>query len=141
MKIYGWNDKFDFGKYKGLILKDVYETSPNYIHWCLSKVEWFCLTEDAFENLSIVKQYTEASGRFAILGNSIYKKRMDELQPFFDLLLQQHTEKTEKLHSQNSRSQDFFNYDYREESYDNWLEEAAGTDDPETMNDVYWNLD
>lgn len=141
MKIYGWNDKFDFGKFKDLILKDVYKISPNYIHWCLSKVEWFCLTEDAFQNLPIVKQYTEASGRFAILGDSIYKKRMDELQPFFDLLLQQHTEKTEILHSQESRSQDFFNYDYREESYDNWLADAAGTDDPETMNDVYWNLD
>ena len=24
---------------------------------------------------------------------------------------------------------------------DDWLKDAAGTDDPETMNDVYWNLD
>jgi hypothetical protein len=24
---------------------------------------------------------------------------------------------------------------------DNWLRDAAGTNDPETMNDVYWNLD
>lgn len=30
-----------------------------------------------------------------------------------------------------------------EEYYDrsNWLMDAAGTDDPEVMNDVYWNLD
>jgi len=40
-------------------------------------------------------------------------------------------------HWDNDR--DYDNYDY----YDNydWLAEAAGTDDPEVMNDVYWNLD
>jgi hypothetical protein len=32
------------------------------------------------------------------------------------------------------------NYDYDYYSR-NWLAEAAGTSDPETMNDVYWNLD
>ena len=31
-----------------------------------------------------------------------------------------------------------YGYDYYSR---NWLAEAAGTDDPETMNDVYWNLD
>ncbi len=32
---------------------------------------------------------------------------------------------------------------FYEDRYDenNWLEDAAGTNDPETMNDVYWNLD
>ncbi|WP_158838314.1 hypothetical protein [Polaribacter sp. L3A8] len=30
------------------------------------------------------------------------------------------------------------NYKYNES---NWLEDAAGTDNPEVMNDVYWNLD
>lgn len=30
------------------------------------------------------------------------------------------------------------NYKYNES---NWLEDAAGTDNPEIMNDVYWNLD
>ena len=32
---------------------------------------------------------------------------------------------------------------YHEDNYNenNWLEDAAGTNDPETMNDVYWNLD
>jgi len=38
---------------------------------------------------------------------------------------------------------DTFDYDYSDYSYDsdNWLRDAAGTDDPEVMNDVYWNLD
>lgn len=32
--------------------------------------------------------------------------------------------------------------DYMESANDdNWLRNAAGTDDPETMNDVYWNID
>ena len=50
-----------------------------------------------------------------------------------------------KLKSQNINFPDFppkKNY-YNDDSYDNndWLIDAAGTDDPETMNDVYWNLD
>lgn len=38
---------------------------------------------------------------------------------------------------------DSFHYDHSDYSYDsdNWLRDAAGTDDPEVMNDVYWNLD
>jgi len=35
-------------------------------------------------------------------------------------------------------------YDYNYDDYydsSNWLADAAGTDDPEVMNDVYWNLD
>ena len=37
-------------------------------------------------------------------------------------------------HWDNDRDYDYYdNYD--------WLAEAAGTDDPEVMNDVYWNLD
>lgn len=40
---------------------------------------------------------------------------------------------------------DFDNYQYQDKDYyydpDDWLRDAAGTDDPEVMNDVYWNLD
>ncbi|MEY8867924.1 hypothetical protein AB9K24_00355 [Meridianimaribacter flavus] len=40
---------------------------------------------------------------------------------------------------------DFDNYQYQHDDYyydpDDWLRDAAGTDDPEVMNDVYWNLD
>lgn len=39
--------------------------------------------------------------------------------------------------------EDYDNYDDRDYYYNSndWLIDAAGTDDPETMNDVYWNLD
>ena len=36
------------------------------------------------------------------------------------------------------------NYDNHNQKFydsDNWLKNTSGTDDPETMNDVYWNLD
>ncbi|MDV7187951.1 hypothetical protein R3X25_11720 [Lutibacter sp. TH_r2] len=37
---------------------------------------------------------------------------------------------------------DYVDYDYNDRYNDNnWLIDASGTDDPETMNDVYWNLD
>lgn len=36
-----------------------------------------------------------------------------------------------------------FNVSYESDPYDysNWLEDISGSDDPEIMNDVYWNLD
>jgi hypothetical protein len=39
--------------------------------------------------------------------------------------------------------QDNNDYDYNYNAYNssNWLADSAGTDDPEVMNDVYWNLD
>lgn len=43
---------------------------------------------------------------------------------------------TPKIKKSSFSSND--DYDYYSQ---NWLAEAAGTDDPETMNDVYWNLD
>lgn len=46
----------------------------------------------------------------------------------------------EDLQSKFSNSYASNNYDYEYYS-ENWLSEAAGTSDPETMNDVYWNLD
>ena len=62
------------------------------------------------------------------------------------------TEIKNKIKSQNIdfeelntkyKQRDFKKNNYLEDSYNesNWLEDAAGTNDPETMNDVYWNLD
>ena len=62
------------------------------------------------------------------------------------------TEIKNKIKSQNIefeelntkyQEKDFQENIYREDRYNesNWLEDAAGTNDPETMNDVYWNLD
>ena len=36
--------------------------------------------------------------------------------------------------------EDYQSYPWYQEDY-NWLIGAAGTDDPEVMNDVYWNMD
>jgi hypothetical protein len=62
------------------------------------------------------------------------------------------TEIKNKIKSQNIEfeelntkyeAREFQENHFYEDRYDenNWLAEAAGTDDPETMNDVYWNLD
>lgn len=40
----------------------------------------------------------------------------------------------------DSYYEDYQNYPWYQEDY-NWLIGAAGTDDPEVMNDVYWNID
>ena len=35
----------------------------------------------------------------------------------------------------------YYNHNQKFYDSDNWLKDTSGTDDPETMNDVYWNLD
>ena len=72
-------------------------------------------------------------------GRNVEEKNNDDsgLDDYEDYKAFEDDEGNSYSHWDNDR--DYDNYDY----YDNydWLAEAAGTDDPEVMNDVYWNLD
>lgn len=74
---------------------------------------------------------------------------------FFDTLLSKSDEINEEIISnieydteseeltykiEREYSEEYYNQDY-EPNDNNWLRDAAGTDNPETMNDVFWNLD
>lgn len=61
-----------------------------------------------------------------------------------DLLdkIEYNTDKNLLTYKEEKQDEDYDDYDYENyNSSNNWLRDAAGTDDPETMNDVYWNLD
>ncbi|WP_091147521.1 exodeoxyribonuclease X C-terminal domain-containing protein [Flavobacterium caeni] len=144
MKLYDWNSEFEFGKFKGETLKSISEHNMNYIHWCLKNVEWFCVKDEIFENITLVKEYKFLEKKFK---NSTIQKYeleiLEKLKLFYESLLKIHNDKTEQFELQVARETEYEEeYDDSDHyNYDNWLSDAAGTDDPETMRDVYWNLD
>ncbi len=128
MKLYDLNSVLNFGQYKGEKLNVIFEKNPKYIDWCFQKIEWFCITDEIFNKLPIIMHL-----------KTLYDKDSHIL---LQNLKEIHLTKTEKLKNESSNNKSIENY--REDEYyneTNWLSEAAGTDDPETMNDVYWNLD
>ena len=48
---------------------------------------------------------------------------------------------SEKVNNNNSLENNYFENEDLEYDDRNWLADASGTNDPEIMNDVYWNLD
>ena len=48
---YSLNDKLDFGKHSNQLLKDVLSNDPQYIHWCLIRINWFFLCDSAITYL------------------------------------------------------------------------------------------
>jgi hypothetical protein len=147
MRVFNWNDTLNYGKFKGKTVGEIYAESPNYIYWSLQKLDWFCLTNNAFNNLPIIKEFQEAEMRFNVFGNKEDEIIVKENQKYFDHLMKIHDSKIEQL-DENIDPNDgkWLDYDYQEPNYrdfddSNWLADASGTNDPETMNDVYWNLD
>lgn len=130
MKYYNWNSVFDFGQYDGKTLKEVFDDSPDYIVWCFKKVQWFCISDEIYNSLS-----------FVLPSKIPIDKSLEEFaKEFIDDLRNLHDYKKIKLKDFRPNQ----NYDFQQNSNvdcNNWLEEASGTNDPETMNDVYWNLD
>lgn len=52
-RIFTLNSVLDFGKFKGqgLTIKDVMWNEPHYIEWCIRKISWFALDDEAMNYL------------------------------------------------------------------------------------------
>ena len=59
LKLYSTDTILDFGKYRGIELKDVLTSHPSYLKWCVDTIEWFIvmpeILEEIFQNHSIIK--------------------------------------------------------------------------------------
>ncbi len=128
MKLYDLNSLLNFGKCKGQKLNVILDENPKYIDWCFQKIEWFCITDEIFNRLPII----------------IYLRTQNDKNSHILLhnLKEKHLKKNENLINESSNNNSIESY-VEDKYYDetNWLIEVAGTDNPETMNDVYWNLD
>ncbi len=46
-KLLGWNDAIPFGKFKGLLVREVAQFNPQYLAWAVNNLEHFNLTDEA----------------------------------------------------------------------------------------------
>jgi len=54
MNFYDLDTEFDFGKYEGQTLEEVFQKDPAFIEQCLLKVEDFNLSDDVLEELKAI---------------------------------------------------------------------------------------
>lgn len=77
---YSCQEKLKFGMYKGYTLEMIYVVDPNYVEWCLNKVEFFCITE---------KTLSELQNLGTVVGNLDWQQRLlrsPKLIPELDLI-------------------------------------------------------
>ena len=90
-----------------------------------------------FEEKKLIYKPTDKRLLFDILLNDTEEINNDLLDK-----IEYNTDKNLLTYKEEKQDEDYDDYDYENyNSSNNWLRDAAGTDDPETMNDVYWNLD
>ena len=144
MQIYHFNTELNFGMYKGKTIQQlINEKQYSYlIQFLLLKTDNICFSEEVFNEIK------DKNVRRATLEDFDFNKdhtKMDKLIDEREILelevinLRKLLSFYKNLNLSSSISTAIYE-DYEQEKT-NWLAEAAGTDDPETMNDVYWNLD
>jgi len=105
--------------------------------------------KDLEGNESSLVRYWDNTNRFAIiieseLVNNIKEDPELELNVSKEIVLANlgyYTKFTIEKYQEHLEYIDDDDYYYDDYNSSNWLSDAAGTDDPEVMNDVYWNLD
>ena len=45
----GLDDLMNFGRYNGVKIKDLINSYPRYVYWCIENVDWFWLDKEAYK--------------------------------------------------------------------------------------------
>jgi hypothetical protein len=135
------NSTFDIKKLKSLQIKRINETTFEYtpiFEFVFYKFSEYIqkINKDKFEKNNKVK-YNDV---YNIFTPDLSDKEMMSLYGFYL------DESDDYLNNNELYDNDWYDNDsYRNnDNYynsNNWLEDAAGSDDPEMMNDAYWNMD
>ncbi len=136
---YDWESRLNFGKYKGLVFKEVFQKDLQYIWWCFQMIDWFCITDEIFEKMPIVIAARE--------NNFLDPKNPQE--NWLKMFVDKHSLKKERITNTYPRTSDQ-NY-YERESYSqyagSYAQDVEGLSD-DFINDVldgnpdaYWNTD
>lgn len=55
---YNLNDKLSFGKHKGQTIRQILQSDPNYLLWCVEKLDRFAMSDEAWDYaISMNKQF------------------------------------------------------------------------------------
>lgn len=140
LTFYTADTKFDFGKYKGDTLNGILNTDPEYLKWCVDNVDWFCVEEEILDEIFYNHTNIMITDEWIIELNDCL---LDKIKIISRTINSNKLEKFDKiiLHEYNDNDCNYDRDDWMDDMRDNWLAYAAGTDDLETMNEVYWNLD
>ena len=142
MQIYHFNTVLNFGIHKGKAIRElIAQNEYSYLLWCLKNHDKVCFTEEVFDEIKI-NNIASNELLISILDGDTNKAKILEERDVLKLEVINLKKMLSfyKNESNNSHNTTEIYEDYEQENT-NWLAEAAGTDDPETMNDVYWNLD
>lgn len=144
MKIYHFNTLLTFGKHRNKSIRQLIEEKEySYlIQFLLRKTNKACFTEEVFNEIkhkdvpkATLEDFIEIKDKTQIT-QIVNERDLLKLEVInLKKMLSYYKNKDTKSYSKSEIHQDY------EQENTNWLAEAAGTDDPETMNDVYWNLD
>jgi hypothetical protein len=123
-KIYRADTPIEFGRYKGKTIMEVANIDIGYLEWFIDEIDNTLFDTNLLNN-DVIK--TLPSVTLSILRNR-------ELLNY-ECYIQR---KNKCIVPYNHRKlDDYTSYD---DCSDPWLD-IAGTDDPDVINDVYWNLD
>lgn len=135
MKLYDWDSIFDFGQNEGQTLKDVFESNSSYISWCFQKVDWFCITDEIFENLPVIIALKKDKSKEDIL-KLLDDKHSDKKSQFQEEESYGGSENTNQEYNSN---EPYMIGDPRFDSAENpWIDVFGEGDEAET---AYWNTD
>ena len=142
MEIYSFKTKLDFGKHESKTIQQLIdENDYAYLLWCLRNHYGVCFTVEVFNTIKDKNTASQEEINLAFEGNENQTKLLKERN-----ILQLEVINLKKmLLIYKNESTSSYNSIERYKDYDqvkrNWLAEAAGTDDPDVMNDVYWNIE
>ncbi|MDO6676318.1 hypothetical protein Q4517_12260 [Tenacibaculum sp. 1_MG-2023] len=158
-----------FKKHPNKSVSSLMKQDINYINWLYFHFEWFDLDHEDFIKLPYIKNYINTIYKEEInktesllldynefeyfqykFPNKKFPENFNYLKYFYDYgnfiynlkKWYKNIEKELKSRWDSKDSLKYNNPNFMDNSYkDDWLEQASGTTNPDTMNDVFWNLD
>lgn len=129
---------FNFGKYRGQTLKEVYFKDPQYVDWCMANHESFCLNSKTLEYLRNIRSHFFSK---EALNNSLKKLKGNSS-----------TTNSRNNKSSNSYKKNYTSSRNSESKYDSYQSRSEYNDyngyDDRSINDAFegdrsltWNCD
>lgn len=125
VKQYSLDSIFDFGRYKGHMVREILKTDFTYIEWCLCEVDFFVINDFEFGIIKEGYPYQEEIQSDEKLN---YLKEDAGLYTFSKSAIEQQEKKyetyrreaTDEANWEASRDSDFWGYDDQECGFDDW---------------------